>query len=96
MKPHKWTSQTLFPEEASAQFRITLSLNQESQVIGYHATAYIGRRSMSDSEIVGWSNYTANGMAETLRKLLEIVNETSEHHGLDTEGLEIVGNAAPF
>lgn len=93
---HHWKQGSLFPEEASATVDIRLSLNQEAQALGIGGAVYIGKRTSSESEIVSWHNYTANGVASALRSIVELIQETEEHHGLCVDVVDVNGDSSPF
>lgn len=93
---HKWSQSSLFPEEASATVDIRISLNQEASVLGIAAAVTIGKRLSPESEIVAWNNYNANGLALALESVVELIQETEQHHGLEVDALVIERNAAPF
>lgn len=86
----------LFPEKANLNVEIKLSISQESEHMGLWIVVRRKALKMPVSESVTWHHCSHNGFASALDRIIEMMRETEEYHGLQLDALEVERDPAPF
>lgn len=91
-----YTEPELFPETTDVTVDIKIGCSQEGERLGLWIQIRRKSLRMPVSESVTWHHMSHNGFASALDRIIEMMRETEEYHGLQLDALEVERDPAPF